>query len=254
MASTDDIQMDIAGCLLGVFAVLWMTKSGNPPEDPSGPVDLEIRIRPAEIWHMHMSDHGEHANPGADPIFQSDVFEDVAAFLGGSTLVESTSHVLKDPPQCALKDVPAGVSAVKLTEERSLGITRGQVFVPGRRAQLSCSLRVEPDQLSSGGLALQLKAASANGRIGMDGTEPILLYSPPARWEIMVGGKHAVTRSTNGLSSYGSLAADKREFSGERVLTDCGRHDVAVDAGSETFFLTLIDPALHGQCRFLKAQ
>lgn len=259
MARLDDLQVDMAGCLVGVFAVLWLTKTGLPQEEPGRDlVDLEVRVTAAEKFVWLDERPIPYERLFGNPDGQSHRFS--SADLAKRQLLGSLQHKWEGLDATGSR-IRSSVAAKPLSSATGMKrSTDDDVILPppfGRDqpnkpiyyweadSKFTTAFRATFDtsQLQSDSIELQVTNPSGHPVV-VDGA---YLYRLLPRWEVIVGGRHIEPAPDFERATMEDLARSMRPIR-QRAASRCDRQQyaIAVDQIGARFTLTIQDKVYQG--------
>lgn len=217
MAQLDDLQVDMAGCLVGVFAVLWLTKTGLPPEDPGRQmVDLEVRVAAAEkfVWAIapssslpaEISKVGKRRTGHYSSLLDNEKRKLLEKLLGEWEGLDVTASVTGKPTLPPRPLSSAGAPKWSIDDHVDLLPVPGVRNARGRGALGSASdelvyywetdssfiaaFRATFDPAELHGDTISIQVSNPEGHDSSVDTEDgkVYLYRLLPRWEVLVGG------------------------------------------------------------------
>ena len=250
----------MAGCLVGVFAVLWLTKTGLPQEEPGRElVDLEVRVAAAEkfVWldKRPIPFENLYFNVDAKSHWFSSTDLAKRQLLGGLQQkwegLDATSSQTPSPA-FAMKPLSSATGIKRSNDDDVMLLPPSRVDRPSKPvyywetdSRFTTAFRATFDvtQLQSDSIQLQV-TNPAGHPVVVDGA---YLYRLLPRWEVIVGGRHIEPAPDFSRASMDDLARSKRPIR-QLVGSRCDRqqYTIALDQIGARFLLTIQDNIYQG--------
>ena len=260
MASLDDLQVDMAGCLVGVFAVLWLTKTGLPQEEPGRElVDLEVRVAAAEkfIWldegplpseKIYIGHDGQsHVSPSPTELAKRQLLGSLQHKWEGldATSSQTPSPVFAAKPLSSATGVKRSIDddVIVLPSHGNQSLKPLYYWEADSRFTTAFRATFDPSQLQSESIGLQV-TNPAGHPVVVDGK---YLYRLLPRWEVIVGGRHIEPAPDFGRATIEDLARSMlpvRQYAASRC--DRQQYAIALDQMGTRFLLTIQDNVYQG--------